>query len=113
MAIDCHPAAEALPKECAHAAHLLDDIGDGDVGAQIIADYGHRNAALIGPARHLAERGRLQRAPPAAVDKDRKRRMFMPFGQEKIDSLACRTAVSQAKLSAVAFEHLGPVKLRF
>ena len=49
-----HPPAEPLPKEYAGAADLLDDVGDGDVRTQIVADDRDGNAAPVQAARHVA-----------------------------------------------------------
>ena len=113
MAIDRHAPAEPVPQIGAHAAHLFDDIRDGDVGAQIVANHGDRDALPVRPARHVAEHRRVERAPPATMDENRKRRIVVLPGQKEIDHLARRAAVGQAELGAIVLEHLGAVKLRF
>ena len=49
MAADQHAAVEALPQRRAGAPDLLDDVGDGDDRAQIVADHADREAALLSP----------------------------------------------------------------
>ncbi len=102
MAVDQHAPAEPLPQERAGAAHLLDDVGDADDRAQIVAGDRDGDAVGVQAARHLAEHRRIERAPPAAVDEQRERRVLARFRQEQVEVLPRRIAVGQAELGAAA-----------
>jgi hypothetical protein len=106
------PPAEPLPEEAAHAAHLLDDVCDADVRAQIVADDRDRNALSVRAARHLTEHRGFERTPPAAVNENGERCLVIVSGQKKIDRLARRTAIGQAQFGAALLEHFGAVELR-
>jgi len=57
--------------------------------------------------------GWLERAPPAAMNKNREWRILVALRQEEIDGLPRGSAIGQAELGAAVFEHLDPIKLRF
>ena len=87
MAAHQHAAIEALPQRRAGASDLLDDVGDGDDRAEIVADHPDREAALVQPARHMAVERRIHGAPIAAMDEDRERRAFARRREKQIDEL--------------------------
>jgi hypothetical protein len=73
--------------------HLRDDFSDAHNWTEIVAGHRDGNAAPIRPARHLAEHRGIERTPPAAVDENRKRRIFAGRRKEQVDRLARRIAV--------------------
>ncbi len=113
MADKKHRPIVALPHEHAGAADLLDDVGDGDIRAQIVAGDRDNDAVRVEAARHLAEHRGIERAPPAAMDENRKRRRLARRRKEQIDDLPRRIAVGQAKLGAPGFERLGAIIFAF
>src|SRR5215203_3134920 len=67
------PLLVLVPQCEAAAADLLNDGRDAYAGAQIIAGYGDIDSLRIQSLCHVAELGRLERAPPAAVNEHGKR----------------------------------------
>jgi hypothetical protein len=55
VAVDHHAPTGAQPQEQAGVPDLVDDFGDGDLRAEIVADDRDRHAVGIEPARHMAE----------------------------------------------------------
>src|ERR1700733_16244506 len=113
MTVNEYAAAEPLPQKSAGAVHLLDNLGDADIRAEIVAGHRHGNAARIQSARHLAEERRIERAPPAAMNEQRERRIFAGLRQEQVDILPRRIAIGEAKLGAAGFERVGAIILSF
>ena len=111
MADDEHRPIKQLPQGQASAAHLLDDVGDGDDRAQVITRNRDRDAVRVQAARHVAEHRRIERAPIAAMDEQRQRRRGAGLRMEQIEILPRRVAVSQAELGAARFERVGAIKL--
>ena len=99
MADDEHGPIKPLPQEQAGAAHLLDDVGDRDDRAQIVTRDGDRDAARVQAARHVAEHGRIERAPIAAMNEQRQRRGIagLPRGTDRGIAAACRRTPGRAR----------------
>jgi len=65
MSIDQHAPAEPLPEKGAGAADLPDNVGDGDVGAQIVAGDRDPTPRALGPrAIWLKSAGSSERHQP-------------------------------------------------
>ncbi len=60
VAVHENAFAEAIPQEQARALHLRDDVGDADVGAEIVACKRNRHAVRIQPAGERGEALRLE-----------------------------------------------------
>ena len=54
VAVDHHALARAQPKEQARVPDLIDDLGDGHLRTEIVADHRDRHAVGIEPARAKA-----------------------------------------------------------
>jgi hypothetical protein len=78
-------------------AHLIDDLGDTHLRTQVVAGHRDRDAALVEPTCHMAERRRIERAPVAAVDEEREGRGLSFRRKEQTDRLARARAVAEAE----------------
>ena len=108
MAVDADALLVIAPEVKHRGAHLLDDGGDRDRRAKIVADDRDRHAVRIRPLRHLAESFRIERAPPAAVNEHRQRRIVVRVvARKKIDAVARRRAIRQAQLRAFRAAAIG------
>ncbi len=90
---------------------LLDDLGNGHVRAEIVADHRNRDAMGVEPARHVAEHRRLERAPVSAMDEQRQRRRHVGPWREQIDELARALPVAQPELGAPLLHRLVAIVL--
>ena len=111
MAVDHHALAGALPEKQQRVPHLLDDVVDRDLRAEIVAGDRDRDAVGVEPARHVAEQRRIERAPIAAMDEQSQRRLADFAGGEQVDELARRRAVVQPELGAALLHRLPAVIL--
>src|SRR5579863_3818167 len=111
MAKDKRPLVEALPEKHTGTAHLFDNDVDADGGTQIVAYHGDTDAVRVRAARHLAEHGTIERAPPAAVDEQRKRRVSRRVRHEQIQRLPRRVAIRQSELGAATLKGVKAVSL--
>jgi hypothetical protein len=101
MAINEDALLVAPPQREAAGLHLVNDRGDGNGGAEIVASDRDGDAMRIRALGHLAEFRGLERAPPAAVDEQReRRRRAVVRRREQVVSLARRGAVFDAELGA-------------
>ena len=99
VAVNHEVTAEAQPEEDAGAPDLLDDVADGDDRTQIVADHRDGDAALVQAARHVAERGRIERAPITAVNEQSERGGFCPprAATDRWSAAACRHRTGRAR----------------
>ena len=112
MPIDANALAPLAPQHQAGGPQLRDDIGDRDMRAEIISGDGHRDAARIRAGRQLGKHRRIERTPPAAVDKHGERCLVVVLGRKQIDGLAQRGAVSHREPGVVRGRAVGrPVAL--
>ena len=101
MAADHDALAEPLPEKEAGLLRLLDDFGDRHLRHQIVARHRDGDAVRVHAARQLAEHRGLERAPVAAVNEQRERRVgAAALGRENVDDLARRRTKFQAELGA-------------
>ena len=101
MAVDKNALAALAPQHQAGRAHLLNNVGDRAVGAEIVAGDRDRDAARIRTRCHLRKHRRLERSPPAAMNEHRERRLVIVLSRKKIDDPARRRAVSNPGLRVV------------
>jgi hypothetical protein len=111
VAVEHHALTGAQPHEQAGAPDLIDDLGDGHLRAEIVADDRDRHAVGIEPARHVAEQRWVERAPVAAVDEQRERRDHAGARRKQVDELAQGRSVAQSELGAPLLHRFGPVIL--
>src|SRR5262249_24012924 len=76
------------------------DVGDTHLRGEVVAGDRNRHAAPVEPARRMTEEGRIERAPIAAVNKERERRGAAIRREEQIDRLPRRRAVADAQFRA-------------
>src|SRR4051812_23573160 len=106
MAIDHQTLPEAAPQEQAGSAHLGDDLPDGYLRAKIVARDRNRDALRIQPCRHVAEGGCFERAPVAAMDEQRERRVAGRLRKKQVDGLARAGAVGKAEFGVLLRLHV-------
>jgi hypothetical protein len=98
VAVHHDAAREPAPQEQARLSHLVDDAGDRDVRAEIVAGDRDRHAVAVEPLRHVAELAGLERAPVAAMDEQRERRVAAALRVEQVDGLARRRPIGEAEI---------------
>ena len=80
MAVHHDALAEALPQEQARRAHLLDDLRDRDLRAEVVARDRDGDAVRVQPRARWLKFVGLERAPVAAMNEQRERRVGRRFG---------------------------------
>src|SRR6185437_11051971 len=98
VAVHHHALPAAAPEKEAGVAHLLENAGDANLRAQVVADDRDAHALCVRPLGHVVEALRRQRTPPAAVDENgERRRAGVAFGGKEVDDLLRRWAEGKAE----------------
>ena len=99
MAEDEAALALAPIQERHRRPRLRDDLGEADIGAEVVARDRHRDAVPDEAARDMAEQAAVEGAPVAAVEEERQRRAArIALRQEEIEPRPLGVAIGEAEL---------------